>query len=47
MLHGDGQYTPEKIPEFVNNLLNNKVDAVFGSRLIYPKDALKGGRYKN
>ena len=43
MLHGDGQYTPEKIPEFVNNLLNNKVDAVFGSRLIYPKDALKGG----
>ena len=28
MLHGDGQYAPEKIPEFINNLLNNKVDAV-------------------
>jgi glycosyltransferase involved in cell wall biosynthesis len=43
MLHGDGQYTPEKIPEFISNLLNSNADAVFGSRLIYPKDALKGG----
>jgi len=43
MLHGDGQYAPEKVPEFISNLLNNDVDAVFGSRLINPKDALKGG----
>ena len=43
MLHGDGQYAPEKIPEFIDNLLNNKVDAVFGSRLINPGGALKGG----
>ena len=43
MLHGDGQYAPEKIPEFISSLLNNNADAVFGSRLITPKDALKGG----
>ena len=43
MLHGDGQYAPEKIPEFISNLLNSNADAVFGSRLINPKDALKGG----
>jgi len=43
MLHGDGQYAPEKIPEFIYNLINSGADAVFGSRLIYPKDALKGG----
>ena len=43
MLHGDGQYAPEKIPEFISSLLNNNADAVFGSRLINPKDALKGG----
>lgn len=43
MLHGDGQYSPEKIPEFFTNLEKNKFDAVFGSRFIFPKDALKGG----
>jgi glycosyltransferase involved in cell wall biosynthesis len=43
MLHGDGQYPPEKIPEFISNLLYSDSDAVFGSRLIHPKDALKGG----
>jgi glycosyltransferase involved in cell wall biosynthesis len=43
MLHGDGQYAPEKIPDFILNLLTNKDDAVFGSRLINPKDALSGG----
>ena len=43
MLHGDGQYPPEKIPEFIDNLLNENVEGVFGSRLINPRDALKGG----
>tara|TARA_Y100000310_G_scaffold343627_1_gene452163 strand:+ start:2273 stop:3025 length:753 start_codon:yes stop_codon:yes gene_type:complete len=43
MLHGDGQYSPEKIPEFISNLLYGDSDAVFGSRLIHPKNALKGG----
>ena len=43
MLHGDGQYPAEKITEFISNLMNGDADAVFGSRLIYPKNALKGG----
>ena len=43
MLHGDGQYPPEKIPIFIDNLLNGNAEGVFGSRLIHPKDALKGG----
>jgi len=43
MLHGDDQYEPEKIPEFILNLLNDDVDAVFGSRFINPKAPLKDG----
>ena len=42
MLHGDGQYAPEKIPEFISCLIETNADAVFGSRFINPKDALKG-----
>ena len=43
MLHGDQQYEPELLPEFITNLLNSGADAVFGSRFINPKEALKGG----
>jgi len=43
MLHGDDQYEPEKIPEFITNLLNSDADAVFGSRFINPKEPLKNG----
>ena len=43
MLHGDDQYEPEKIPEFISNLLNDDVDAVFGSRFINPREPLKSG----
>ena len=43
MLHGDDQYEAEMLPKFISNLLNNDVDAVFGSRFINPKDPLKGG----
>ena len=43
MLHGDDQYEAEMLPKFISNLLNSDVDAVFGSRFIIPKDALKGG----
>ena len=43
MLHGDDQYEPEKIPEFISNLLNPNTDAVFGSRFIDPKIPLKSG----
>ena len=30
MLHGDGQYAPEKIPEFISNLLSSNVDGFSG-----------------
>ena len=43
MLHGDAQYEPEKLPEFVSNLLDTDVDAIFGSRFINPKEPLKNG----
>ena len=43
MLNLDDQYKPEKLPEFINTIISNKVDAVFGSRFINPKEPLKGG----
>ena len=43
LLHGDGQYAPEKLPELLNEIINKKYDAVFGSRMINKKDAIKGG----
>jgi 2-polyprenyl-3-methyl-5-hydroxy-6-metoxy-1,4-benzoquinol methylase len=48
MLHGDGQYAPEFLPEIVQPLLNGDADAVFGSRMMEPGQALQGGmpRYK-
>ena len=42
LLHGDGQYAPEKILDMLNPLINNKADAVQGSRMIKKFDALKG-----
>ena len=41
--HGDGQYPPEEIPKQLKPLLNNKCDAVFGSRMLSGFKALKGG----
>jgi glycosyltransferase involved in cell wall biosynthesis len=46
LLHADGQYAPEFIPEIVKPLVENKADAVFGSRMINKKDALRGGMPK-
>lgn len=48
LLHGDGQYAPEALPALVRPLKEGWADAVFGSRMMRPKDALKGGmpRYK-
>ncbi|EME69112.1 glycosyl transferase family protein [Paramagnetospirillum caucaseum] len=43
LIHGDGQYPPEKIPEFVRPLLDGEADAVFGSRMMSGFGALKGG----
>lgn len=43
LLHGDGQYAPEAIPELIKPLLAGEADAVFGSRMLNRFAALKGG----
>jgi glycosyltransferase involved in cell wall biosynthesis len=43
LLHGDGQYAPELLEEMVEPIANGKADAVFGSRMMQKKNALKGG----
>lgn len=43
LIHGDGQYAPEKLPTLLEPFLNEEADAVFGSRMIHKQDALKGG----
>ena len=42
LTHGDGQYPPEMIPGCAPPVLHGEVDAVFGSRMLNRKDALKG-----
>ena len=43
LLHGDGQYAPEKLPELLAPLVRDEADAVFGSRMIDKKAARTGG----
>jgi glycosyltransferase involved in cell wall biosynthesis len=43
MLHGDGQYAPEKLPDMVAPLERGEADAVFGSRLMERGAARRGG----
>jgi 2-polyprenyl-3-methyl-5-hydroxy-6-metoxy-1,4-benzoquinol methylase len=43
MLHGDGQYAPECLPEIIAPLENGEADAVFGSRMMESGAARKGG----
>lgn len=43
LLHGDGQYPPEALPELLRPLLANEADAVFGSRMMEKGRALAGG----
>ena len=43
MLHGDGQYPPEFLPEIIAAFADPEVAAVFGSRMINRYEALKGG----
>lgn len=43
LLHADGQYAPELLPEMVAPLERGEADAVFGSRMMVPRDALRGG----
>ncbi len=43
LLHADGQYAPEMLPEIVAPLDRDEADAVFGSRMMTPGGARKGG----
>ena len=43
LLHGDGQYAPECLPEIVQPLVEGRADAVMGSRMMVPKAARRGG----
>jgi methionine biosynthesis protein MetW len=43
LLHGDGQYAPEFLPTLVEPLRSGEAEAVFGSRMMNKRDALKGG----
>ena len=43
LVHGDGQYAPECLNSLLQPLLSGEADAVFGSRMIAPRGALRGG----
>lgn len=43
LLHGDGQYAPELLPQFITPLAEQKAEAVLGSRMAIKKNALTGG----
>ncbi len=43
LLHGDGQYAPESLPEIVAPLERGECDAVFGSRMMIKGAARRGG----
>jgi glycosyltransferase involved in cell wall biosynthesis len=43
LLHGDGQYAPECLPDLLQPLIAGETDAVFGSRMLTRDGALKGG----
>jgi len=43
LVHGDGQYAPECLPDLVCPLRAGEADAVFGSRMLEKAAALRGG----
>ena len=43
LIHGDGQYAPEKLPELISLFGDEQYAAVFGTRMGISGDALKGG----
>lgn len=43
LIHGDGQYAPECLPELIEPLRSGRADAVFGSRMLHKSEALRGG----
>lgn len=43
LLHGDGQYAPEKLPELIQPVISGEAEACFGSRMLERRAALKNG----
>ena len=43
LVHGDGQYAPEKLPALIGPLIRDEADAVFGSRMLDKRAARNGG----
>jgi 2-polyprenyl-3-methyl-5-hydroxy-6-metoxy-1,4-benzoquinol methylase len=43
LVHGDGQYAPECLPDLVRPLREGRADAVFGSRMLEKGGARRGG----
>jgi glycosyltransferase involved in cell wall biosynthesis len=43
LLHADGQYAPECLPDLLHPLLQGEADVVLGSRMMFRFAALKGG----
>jgi glycosyltransferase involved in cell wall biosynthesis/2-polyprenyl-3-methyl-5-hydroxy-6-metoxy-1,4-benzoquinol methylase len=43
LVHGDGQYAPECLPDLVRPLRDGEADAVFGSRMLEKAAARSGG----
>ena len=43
LLHGDGQYAPERLASIVEPLVRGEADAVFGSRMMAEGGARRGG----
>jgi glycosyltransferase involved in cell wall biosynthesis len=43
LIHGDGQYAPEMLPELFKGFLEDDADVVFGSRMLTKGGAKKGG----
>ncbi len=46
LIHGDGQYAPECLADLLEPLRTGEASAVFGSRMLNPADALRGGMPK-
>jgi len=43
MLHPDGQYDPEVVPEMIRPIREGRADMVLGSRMLVPGGARRGG----
>ncbi len=43
MVHPDHQYDPKFVPELIRPIIDNEVEAVFGSRMMIRGEARKGG----